>query len=1294
MKFLTYLFPGLLFSSIIVLPSSAQITVDGTTSTDVSPTETGVQIDNGDRNSGNLFHSFGEFSVPTGTEAFFNNANEIVNIFSRVTGGNISNIDGILRANGAANLFLINPAGIVFGENASLQLGGSFYGSTADSIIFPDGEFSATDLENPPLITINAPIGLGFRDQPAEITVRGNGNGLRFTDSEVIDTQDALRVNSEATIGLIGGNLFLENATIKTAGGSIELGSVAGGTVDLVETARGFTFDYSAVENFGDISLTGTSIVDASGLSSGAINVTGNNIAITGVSGLISHTLGSNPGEDINVFAAESLTITGVENELNFNSAIVSQVFPSGTADAGDINIETGSLVLGDRSVISTFLLGQGRAGNISIEATERVILESQGNTSAIVSGINSGAIGNGGEISITTGFLTLLDGARLNASTSGQGQAGDITIDVDSFTANNASLFANSVTQNSAGNVTINARDTVTLNNDSSIFAPGADRGSITIEARNLEITSGSRLNAGIFANSGSAEAQAGDIIINLTEDLLIDTAGSQELTFITNDNFGTGNAGNIEINARNISLLNGSNITSNSLGQGNIGNITLNATGDIVVDGENDTNLSQVNQFVAAESTGNVGSINLQAQNLTLTNGGRIGSGVAGTANSGNINVSVADTIIIDSFAELTRSDGTTSFLPSEIDSIVGDSGNGNSGDINISTNNLLLSRNGQINSTIFSQGNAGNISIDANVITMGEPGNLMVAPSNIRSVVFNSDSIPTDVDIEPNEIRAGDITINTGSLSITDGADINAGISSDSVGNGGNININATESIFMNGTGIIIDRETLDELEVASNINSDIFPGGMGNTGNLTINTPQLSLTNRAFISADVRGTGDSGNIEVNSEQLSLTNRTFISATIFEGGQGTAGSLDISATDSVELLDDSSIVANIAEGGEGSGGNLFLETRNLLATDGSQIGTSTFGEGNAGSTTIRVTDTIELIGLSETGRSGLFASALVEDGTGGDIVVSTGELIISDGATITVSNFSGLGLREPGTGEAGNLRVEANSITLDNDAVIDAATQSGNGGNITFEVAENLTLRNNSLISARAFNQANGGNINIDAELILAFPNQNNDIIANAQQGRGGNINITVESLFGIEERPLNSVTNDINASSDFGLDGTVFINTLDTNSLRGTAELPVKIVTSEVVTSDACTASQTEETSGLAVRGKGGVPAQPTEPFEGEVVIIGEQTSIGNSDGEHNQLANRELSQSRENSDNPNFIPPHIQPVATTEAGEKLYLARGVIKQDDGTVILTAYPTTSHNSRDAINSGNCQ
>ncbi|WP_143437798.1 filamentous hemagglutinin N-terminal domain-containing protein, partial [Hydrocoleum sp. CS-953] len=247
------------------LPTLAQIVPDATLPNNTTVIINGNRftIDGGTTIGDNLFHSFQDFSLPTRTEAFFDNSVNISNIINRITGGNISNIDGLIRANGTANFFLLNPNGIVFGPNARLDIGGSFISSTAESLIFSDGSFySATNPNAPPLLTINRPIGLNLGPNPGTITVEGNGHGFTIVENvlfEPINRSEAnrgLQVQPNQTLALIGGNINLDGGVLTAEGGQIELGAVAEGRVAFsVLPSGGFAFNYNGVENFGDINL-------------------------------------------------------------------------------------------------------------------------------------------------------------------------------------------------------------------------------------------------------------------------------------------------------------------------------------------------------------------------------------------------------------------------------------------------------------------------------------------------------------------------------------------------------------------------------------------------------------------------------------------------------------------------------------------------------------------------------------------------------------------------------------------------------------------------------------------------------------------------------------------------------------------------------------------------------------------------------------------------------------------------------------------------------------------------------
>ncbi|WP_169249265.1 filamentous hemagglutinin N-terminal domain-containing protein [Candidatus Competibacter phosphatis] len=197
----------------LALPTHAGVTTDGTLGQGGALPGPNYQIpaDLGQQVGGNLFHSFGQFSIDTGESATFSGPNSVNNIIGRVTGGEASFIDGMIRSTiPGANLYLLNPAGLLFGENATLDVSGSVHVSTADYLRLGDGGRFDAHTPGNSVLTVAPVAAFGFLDPPAPITV--NGGFLRVPDGQ--------------TLSLIGGDITLNNATLYAPAGRIDLATV------------------------------------------------------------------------------------------------------------------------------------------------------------------------------------------------------------------------------------------------------------------------------------------------------------------------------------------------------------------------------------------------------------------------------------------------------------------------------------------------------------------------------------------------------------------------------------------------------------------------------------------------------------------------------------------------------------------------------------------------------------------------------------------------------------------------------------------------------------------------------------------------------------------------------------------------------------------------------------------------------------------------------------------------------------------------------------------------------------
>ena len=600
----------------IAVPVQAQIKVDGTTNTTLTPIENGIRIDDGDKAGDNLFHSFEQFSVLNGSEAFFNNADNIINIFSRVTGGEISTINGLMRANGTANLFLLNPAGIIFGEGAQLDIGGSFLGSTANSIVFPEGKFLATDAENPPVLTINMPIGLNLPNNPGDIvnqSVAKNGRGLAVATGE--------------TITLVGGDVDLEGGRIFAPGGRVELGGLST-TGEIGINADGSLSFPEGVAR-ADVSLSNSAEVNVQAAGGGSIRVNARNLEISGRE-LGASFLRAGIAPESNSPEAQAgdiiLKTTGTIT-VSKGSGVINRVAKLGVGNAGGINITTTHLFLTEGSRVDASTGGQGDAGAVIINAASTISAEGETQegdefiSTGIISRIQGSGEGNAGGINITTNNLYLTKGGRVSTSTFGKGNAGPIIINAaDTISAKGAtqegipsgifSVILPNVRGNSEGvNITTTNLYLMQGSRVSSRTVGKGNAGPIIINAANTISVDGQTQKgfaSGIVSLAGeSGEGNAGDLKVQANSLVLKNGALLSASTPV-----GTG--GNVILGiADELTLQNNSTISARASRDANGGNVNIDA--DFVVAFPN-----QNNDIIASASQGNGGDINITTQGI----------------------------------------------------------------------------------------------------------------------------------------------------------------------------------------------------------------------------------------------------------------------------------------------------------------------------------------------------------------------------------------------------------------------------------------------------------------------------------------------------------------------------------------------------------------------------------------------------------------------------------------------------------------------------------------------------
>ncbi len=634
--------------------ASAQITPDNTLGSENSTvTSTGAvdRINGGATRGTNLFHSFQEFNVDSGRTAWFDNPAGIENILSRVTGESRSDILGTLRVLGTANLFLINPNGIAFGSNARLNIGGSFVATTADALQFGDqGFFSASAPDVPPVLTVN-PSALLFNQIASQPITNQSVEGLQLTGDQ--------------SLLLVGGDVNLQGGQLHARSGRVELGGLAGaGTVGLNVDGNNLRLGYPSGVAQADVSLTNGAEVDVSYYGGGDIQVQGRRVTLTDGSKIVANTLGSEPGGTLTVTASESVQVIG-------GSRLLAQT--QGAGAAGDLRIETGRLIVQDGAAqvsAGTSPGSSGPGGTLTVRTSDSVELSG---TATLADGtqVSSGLFtqtegaGAAGNLSIETGQLIVQGGAQVStSSTRGEGQAGRLIVTASeavelSGTSTSvdepqpSGLFA--VTQASSGrsgDLTIKTGQLIVRDGaqvSASTEGAGQGGGTLSVTAEESVQLIGTSANgqgrSGLFVGTRGI-GDAGDLSIETGKLQVLDGALVSARTFQGS----TGKGGSIIVNAGELNVLNGAEVTVSSLGSGDAGNLDVTARS---------ISLDDQGKLIAETELGQGGNITLKDLDLLLLRDKSSISTTAGNAQAGGDGGNI--TISTDNLVALKNSDIT---------------------------------------------------------------------------------------------------------------------------------------------------------------------------------------------------------------------------------------------------------------------------------------------------------------------------------------------------------------------------------------------------------------------------------------------------------------------------------------------------------------------------------------------------------------------------------------------------------------------------------------------------------
>ncbi|MCB2060737.1 MAG: filamentous hemagglutinin N-terminal domain-containing protein [Novosphingobium sp.] len=1077
---------ALALATAAAMPAGAQtvITADAGNGFDagtvISMAGNEATISGGTLAGGNLFHSFERFDLAQGDIAQWvrgaPDAASIVNVVNRVTGGDPSDIDGTLRVAdmpGAAFWFL-NPAGVVLGQGASIDVPGAAYFSTGHVLSFADGLSFSTVTPDGSTFSAAAPEAFGFLGGQGDIVNDNIGPDFNANEGPL----------SILAANVLFGGIFEAD--------SLDVLAVGGATADIPAS------DPLRLAGQGRIEIAGPGI--ESRLDAGNARFAASEIVLRDIK-LISFVDGE-PRDAQMALLAESI-------ELDSASITVANFDDT---DVGGISIETGSLLLRNGSEVDSQTSTESVGLRIDIVAGD-ITLDS----SDIVS--QTFGEGDSGPISIIAGQVALENGSFLwsLAQADSSGDAGSVSVFADTVSLRGDSLLGSLARTDSAGNggdVLVEA-GTLTLAGseiEGVTFGSG-NGGDVMIRANDFRLTE----EAGV-------RAQVADIATGKGGDLLVE-AGFLSLddSFVSGSTFGQGSSGNVTIRASEITLANdgfigaqaqtgssgnaghvlveagrlsvdASTISTSTFAIGDGGNLTVSAD-DIML-----SNGGRLRSIAGDDSNGSAGELTVTARRL-FSDGGFVIASTFGIGDAGAVSVEAEEIELVND-----------AFLGAEVRAVSTGSGS----DVLVRAGVITLDE-AEIGASTFSSGDGGSLLVEAGALMMSGGSQIrsiagIEATGSGGDVTVTADRLTADASfISTSTFGAGgggELLVDAGEIKLTDGAFIEAQVREGAPGNVGGIVVRAglldldnstvSTSTFGAGDGgnLVVEADSI-AISNSGRLRSIAGDNSSGSAGNIVVRTGSLAIDDGMVIASTFQD-GDGGSIDIVAEEISLANDAFIGAEVRRGSTGMVGDVSIEAN----LLEiDASTVStttfSIADGGDlsiiadqirltaearirseasldstGNAGNISIESETLFVGEKAEISADTLAAGDGGNIAIR-TNELSLIGGGNIESDASFG----ETGNAGDILILANRIVADDG-DIQSSSF--------GAGNGGNLEVQASEISLANSSNLSTNTSfgtTGKAGSISV-VADRITA-NASLITAATFGDGKGGNLTIETD-----------------------------------------------------------------------------------------------------------------------------------------------------------------------------------------------------------------